>query len=58
MRNNLQTHSTPSNKPVLVIGANGKTGRRLVQRLREANLPYREASRSTEIPFDWHDRST
>ena len=58
MRNNFQTHSTPSNKPVLVIGANGKTGRRLVQRLREANLPYREASRSTEIPFDWHDRST
>ncbi|GAB5558507.1 MAG: NAD(P)H-binding protein [Synoicihabitans sp.] len=58
MKNNLQTHSTPSNKPVLVIGANGKTGRRLVQRLREANLPYREASRSTEIPFDWNDRST
>lgn len=58
MKNNLQTHSTSSHKPVLVIGANGKTGRRLVQRLREANLPYREASRSTEIPFDWNDRST
>lgn len=58
MKNNLRTLSTPANKPVLVIGANGKTGRRLVQRLRAANLPYREASRSTEIPFDWNDRST
>lgn len=58
MKNNLRTLSTPANKPVLVIGANGKTGRRLVQRLSTANLPYREASRSTEIPFDWNDRST
>ena len=58
MKNNLRTLSTPADKPVLVIGANGKTGRRLVQRLRAANLPYREASRSTEIPFDWNDRST
>ena len=58
MKNNVSTLTTPSNKPVLVIGANGKTGRRLVQRLHSANLPHREASRSTEIPFDWNDRST
>jgi len=58
MTHETQKTTTPSNKPVLVIGANGKTGRRLVDRLKAANLPYRPASRSSEIPFDWNDRST
>jgi uncharacterized protein YbjT (DUF2867 family) len=38
---------------VLVTGATGKTGRSLVARLRERNLPYLAASRSGEAPFDW-----
>ena len=58
MTNDTQIFTTPSDKPVLVIGANGKTGRRLVGRLSAANLPFRAASRSSEIPFDWNDRST
>lgn len=58
MQNHTSSLSTPANKPVLVIGANGKTGRRLVDRFEAAGLPYRAASRSSEIPFDWNDRST
>ncbi len=42
----------------LVIGGTGKTGRRIVTRLRERGLPVRSASRSSEPPFDWNDRAT
>ncbi|MEU7579723.1 NAD(P)H-binding protein [Streptomyces sp. NPDC041068] len=49
-------HSTAS--PVLVLGATGKTGRRVVTRLRAAGHPVRAASRSAETPFDWTDRAT
>jgi uncharacterized protein YbjT (DUF2867 family) len=40
----------------LVIGAPGKTGRRIVSRLEARGLPVRRASRSTG--FDWNDPST
>jgi len=42
----------------LVIGGTGKTGRRIVSRLRERGLPVRSASRSSEPPFDWNDQAT
>lgn len=42
----------------LVIGATGKTGRRVVERLTAAGRPVRAASRSSATPFDWEDRST
>ncbi|SDM48383.1 NmrA family NAD(P)-binding protein [Allokutzneria albata] len=42
----------------LVLGGSGKTGRRVVSRLRERNLPVRPLSRSTEVPFHWTDRDT
>ena len=42
----------------LVIGGTGKTGRRIVTRLRERGLPVRSASRSSEPPFDWEDQAT
>lgn len=44
--------------PILVIGATGKTGRRIVQRLQQRNYPVREGARHTPIRFDWDDRST
>jgi uncharacterized protein YbjT (DUF2867 family) len=47
------THGT-----TLVLGGNGKTGRRVVERLRARGLPARVGSRSGEPPFDWDDRST
>jgi uncharacterized protein YbjT (DUF2867 family) len=42
----------------LVIGGTGKTGRRVVERLRARGMPVRVGSRSGEPPFDWEDRST
>ena len=42
----------------LVLGATGKTGRRVVERLTALDLPTRAGSRSGEPPFDWEDRAT
>jgi uncharacterized protein YbjT (DUF2867 family) len=42
----------------LVLGANGKTGRRVADRLKIRNLPVRLGSRSGTPPFAWEDRST
>ncbi|WP_258345072.1 NAD(P)H-binding protein [Saccharopolyspora gregorii] len=39
----------------LVLGATGKTGRRIVPRLRLRGVPVRAASRSSATRFDWHD---
>ena len=46
------------NKPTLVIGASGKSGRRVADRLRSLGVPVRAASRSGELAFDWEDPST
>ena len=40
----------------LIIGAAGKTGRRIVERLEARDVVVRPASRATG--FDWHDPST
>ena len=45
-------------KPILVTGATGKTGRRIVERLTSAGLPVRVGSRAAEPPFDWYDPTT
>ena len=42
----------------LVLGGTGKTGRRVVERLRERGLPARVGSRSGEVPFDWEEEAT
>ena len=44
------------NTHTLVLGGTGKTGRRIVERLRAIGVPVRVGSRS--LPFDWNDRST
>ena len=47
---------------VLVTGATGKVGKRLAERLRDAGLAHRTASRhpvgETGVAFDWWDRET
>ncbi|MEV0052168.1 NAD(P)H-binding protein [Saccharopolyspora shandongensis] len=43
---------------ILVIGGTGKSGRRIVSRLRAAGLPALIASRSGDRRFDWTDRDT
>ncbi|SAK55802.1 NmrA-like protein [Caballeronia fortuita] len=44
--------------PILVLGANGKTGRRVTERLRQQALAVRACARSTQPRFDWNDRAT
>jgi uncharacterized protein YbjT (DUF2867 family) len=56
----LMTTTNPSTSPAptLVLGAGGKTGRRVVERLLVAGHPVRAASRSGETRFDWEDPDT
>ena len=44
--------------PILVIGANGKTGSRVVARLENQGVAVRRGSRNADIPFDWEDMTT
>ncbi|WP_090934606.1 NAD(P)H-binding protein [Nonomuraea jiangxiensis] len=47
-----------SEHPILVTGATGKSGRRVVNQLRARGLPVRAAARSGRHVFDWTDRGT
>ncbi len=42
----------------LVLGGTGKTGRRLVERLKAQSVPVRVGSRSSEPSFDWENPAT
>ncbi len=42
----------------LVLGASGKTGRRVIDRLNRLGVPTRAGSRSGTPRFDWNDRTT
>jgi len=47
------------NTKILVLGSNGKTGRRVVERLEQvANIEIRLGSRNEKIPFDWEKPET
>lgn len=46
------------NKMTLILGGNGKTGRRVAERLIREGLPVRIGSRSGEPAFDWEDQTT
>lgn len=50
MKNNQNT--------VLVLGANGKTGSRVIQKLIDLKVPVRAGSRNAVPKFDWEDQST
>ncbi|WP_424928855.1 hypothetical protein [Amaricoccus tamworthensis] len=47
-----------TNQPILVIGATGKTGSRVVTKLDTMGLPVRRGTRGSQTPFDWEDQST
>ncbi|MBT1690279.1 NmrA family NAD(P)-binding protein [Dawidia soli] len=51
-------NTTKETKTVLVIGGNGKTGARVVQRLEALGYGVRAASRSGKTRFDWNDQQT
>lgn len=55
---NVEQRWTAQTGTTLVVGGTGKTGGRVVKRLRELGLPVRVGSRSGEVPFDWEDRGT
>ena len=55
---NTVRESKKVDKPTLVLGGTGKTGRRVVERLTARGLPVRIGSRSGEPPFDWEERAT
>lgn len=50
--------SVPFDRPILVTGATGKTGRRIAERLLNAGRRVRLGSRSAEPRFDWADSGT
>jgi uncharacterized protein YbjT (DUF2867 family) len=47
-----------TNTPILILGGQGKTGRRVAEQLTSQQIPVRLASRSSEQRFDWYDDST
>ena len=53
-----QTNTTSSNELVLVLGATGKTGRRIVSSLESRGIPVRLGSRSASPSFDWNNSAT
>jgi uncharacterized protein YbjT (DUF2867 family) len=57
MKNITVSPNTNSSSVTLVLGGNGKTGRRIVQQLEERGLPVRVGSRSGAPSFDWKDQS-
>lgn len=42
----------------LIVGATGKTGRRVAERLKNQGLSPKEASRSGQVQFSWQDEAT
>lgn len=43
---------------VLVLGSSGKTGSRVLSRLKSMGVPVRLGSRSADLPFDWENQET
>jgi uncharacterized protein YbjT (DUF2867 family) len=42
-------------KKILVLGSNGKTGKRVAERLQNLQIPIRLGSRNGEPPFNWDE---
>ncbi|MBY6144797.1 NmrA family transcriptional regulator [Mameliella alba] len=51
-------NATETQAPVLVIGATGKTGKRVAQRVQARGVPVRPGTRNSAIPFNWEQPST
>ena len=52
------TENSQQANTTLVVGGTGKTGRRVVERLKTRGIPVRIGSRAGEPPFDWEDPTT
>jgi uncharacterized protein YbjT (DUF2867 family) len=58
MKGREMTSTTATTGTTLVLGASGKTGRRVAERLQARHLPVRLGSRSGQPPFEWSDPAT
>jgi uncharacterized protein YbjT (DUF2867 family) len=66
MNENTKRYESPNDSPnespdsplILVLGASGKTGRRVADRLEAAGANVRRGSRSASPAFDWEDPAT
>ena len=47
-----------TSKPILIIGATGKTGSRVLARLKAGGHDACSGSRKAPVPFDWDDPAT
>ena len=47
-----------SEQLTILVGGGGKTGRRVASRLAARGMPFRSASRSSALPFDWEQEQT
>jgi uncharacterized protein YbjT (DUF2867 family) len=56
--NHLDLNHPDDAEPIVVIGATGKTGRRVTQRLTSHGYPVRAASRASKTAFDWERPET
>ena len=56
-KNQNQTETLTPSATTLVLGGNGKTGRRVVERLLAQGRSVKIGSRSASPSFDWHDSS-
>ncbi|CAI0871384.1 NmrA family NAD(P)-binding protein [Serratia ficaria] len=48
-------NSSEKDSPILVLGATGKTGRRVAERLQRLGMAVRPGHRGAAISFDWQD---
>jgi uncharacterized protein YbjT (DUF2867 family) len=44
--------------PTAVLGASGKTGRRVTEALQSSGHPVRPLTRHSDVPFDWATADT
>lgn len=54
----MTSHNASNDRPILILGGSGKTGRRVADRLRALGRAVRLGSRSAAPAFDWEDRAT
>ena len=52
------TATTDTTAPILIVGGNGKTGRRVAERLTALGRPVRLGSRNAQPTFDWERPET
>lgn len=54
----MNTLNSSEAKPILIVGGNGKTGRRVAERLAARGIATRIGSRSGQPAFDWQNDAT